>query len=330
MRTPLTHKIQQPSTASAACFTSLKSLALLPLAVLVASCSNPASDAQSNTQDDTQDSVQSQADDAEVLRIAAAANLAGVLPAIIDAYQQDTSQQNLSQPDSEQSEQHASTSDNRSDNLPADTARIEVTYASSGKLYAQINSGAPYDVFLSADQQFPAKYIEAHPTADPQRQPFTYARGQLALYSSNHDLSPISALTKASLETLWLTDSKPRMKVSIANPELAPYGASAKAFLQQHRLYDSLQQQKMLIQAENIGQAFQYTHTATTDYGFVALSQLLSAKVAPSKYQVLAPDSYPPILQDGIVVSEHPQAVSFAHYLQSDAAQQLFQQAGYL
>lgn len=293
----------------------LKSIACLPLLLLIASCSN-----SSNSLDEPNTSAKSNMQSDEptpVLRIAAAANLAGVLPSIIDEYNK------------EHSAKAASVQDSQSN--------IEVTYASSGKLYAQINSGAPYDIFLSADQSYPAKYIQQHPPQDNSNVPFTYAQGQLAFYSSKHPLhneqnADESTLSQTQLSQLLANESKstPTLKITIANPELAPYGASAKAFLQQQGLYDTLSANKHIIQAENISQAFQYTHTASTDYGFVALSQLISAKVKPSQYLRLAPNSYPAILQDGIIISQHPKAGEFSQYLQSAPAQQLFSDAGYL
>ena len=287
---------------------NLKLIATLPFYLLLASCSNDAKTAQTHPDSQSETSAQHSTD---VLRIAAAANLAGVLPAVIDAYEtSDTQTSNNQKP------------------------KIEVTYASSGKLFAQINSGAPYDIFLSADQDFPAKYAQQQTSANATIQtPFTYTRGQLALYSSNHDLGTLKTLDKASLQHLFITqpsESKTIIKITLANPELAPYGASAKSFLQQQGLYNTLSNKKVLIQAENIGQAFQYAHTATTDYGFVALSQLISAKLADSKYIILQPESYPAILQDGIVIRNSAQATDFSHYLQSEPAQKLFAEAGYL
>lgn len=294
---------------------NLKLIASLPALLVLASCSgsNNAENTDAAPQPTASDS---KAESAQVLRIAAAANLAGVLPAVIEAYQ---------------TENNKST-DNQNTDLSK--PKIEVTYASSGKLFAQINSGAPYDLFLSADQDFPAKYAQQQATAKVTVQaPFTYARGQLALYSSNQDISSIKTLDQASLQQLFITQptqNNTAIKITLANPELAPYGASAQAFLQQQGIYNQLNDDKKIIQAENIGQAFQYAHTATTDYGFVALSQLISAKVEPSKYLILQTDDYPAILQDGIVVSDSAVATDFSHYLQSDPAQQLFADAGYL
>ncbi|MGP9543406.1 molybdate ABC transporter substrate-binding protein [Psychrobacter sp. AOP7-B1-25] len=246
---------------------------------------------------------------AQILRIAAAANLSDVLPHIIDSYQTDNSSpaQNISE--------------------------IEVTYASSGKLYAQIKAGAPYDIFLSANQDFPAKLADensAGATSEERKltKPFTYTRGQLALYSVT---KPLNNFTPTSLGDVFTSaDFTQDSKVAIANPDLAPYGASAKAYLQSQNIYDKLNAQKVLIQSENIGQAFQYAHTGSVDYGFVAQSQLVAIKAKPEQFITLLPESYPAILQDGIIIHNTDQAADFTDYLRSKAGQQHFLQAGYL
>jgi len=250
----------------------------------------------------SKDSAIKNTESTQALRIAAAANLSDVLPKVIAGYKVDN-------------------------NLPAQ--EIEVTYASSGKLYAQITSGAPYDLFLSANQEFPTKLAaEAlaidKATSQNSTQPFTYTQGQLALYSVVHSLSE---LNPATLNKLLTAKSA---KVTIANPQLAPYGDSARAYLQSQNIYDAMLEQKRLIQAENIGQAFQYAHTSSVDYGFVAQAQLIASKAKPEQFYTLAPTSYPPILQDGIVLNKRPIATDFSHYLQSSAGQQYFADAGYL
>ena len=250
---------------------------------------------------------------ARTLRIAAAANLSDVLPHIIDSYQADNSSsaQNVS-----------SISD------------IEVTYASSGKLYAQIKAGEPYDIFLSANQAFPAKLADENLVSvinedNKLTKPFTYTRGQLALYSVT---KPLNDFTPTSLGDVFTSaDFTQDSKVAIANPNLAPYGASAKAYLQSQNTYDKLNAQKSLIQSENIGQAFQYAHTGSVDYGFVAQSQLVAIKAKPEQFITLLPASYPAILQDGIIINNNTvSAADFTDYLRSKAGQQHFLQAGYL
>ena len=213
-------------------------------------------------------------------------------------------------------------------NLPAQ--EIEVSYASSGKLYAQITSGAPYDIFLSANQEFPAKLAKekldnANSADEATHKPFTYTQGQLALYSVNKSLDGLNA---ASLNELLMNESD--SKITIANPELAPYGKSAQAYLQAQNIFDTLTEQNRIIQAENIGQAFQYAHTGNVDYGFVAQSQLTAIKATPEQFYTLAPDSYPAILQDGIVLNNNTAATDFSNYLRSPAGQQYFSKAGYL
>ena len=267
------------------------------LALMLTACSK----------EQTTQPIQSDADNTtehnQTLRIAAAANLSDVLPEIIAGYKTDKS-------------------------LPVQ--EIEVTYASSGKLYAQIISGAPYDIFLSANQEFPAKLakekLDNLKSADKTTyQPFTYTQGQLALYSTTKSLQ---GLNPTALNELLTTGSD--SKITIANPELAPYGQSAQAYLQAQNIFDTLTEQNRIIQAENIGQAFQYAHTGNVDYGFVAQSQLTAIKATPEQFYTLAPESYPAILQDGIVLSEATAATDFSNYLRAPAGQQYFSKAGYL
>lgn len=233
-----------------------------------------------------------------ILRIAAAANLSDVLPAMIEGYKADR-------------------------NLP--DQEIEVTFASSGKLYSQITSGAPYDIFLAANQAFPAQLVDEGLKDGTSRTPFTYTQGQLSLYSATKSLAELNQTT---LTDLFKSDDK--VKMTIANPELAPYGESAKVYLKSQQLYDDLIAKKRIIQAENIGQAFQYAHTGSVDYGFVAHSQVIAIKAAPEHFYLLPPASYPAILQDGIIINDIATAVDFTDYLRSPAGQAYFSKAGYL
>lgn len=234
----------------------------------------------------------------QTIRIAAAANLSDVLPNVIEGYKVYR-------------------------NLPQQN--IEVTYASSGKLYAQIKASAPYDIFLSANQEFPEKWAEERPTTATAHKPFTYTQGQLSLYSVT---KPVGKLTPATLAELLI--SQKDSKITIANPELAPYGESAKSYLQTQNIYDALNSQKRIIQAENIGQAFQYAHTGNVDYGFVAQSQVIAIKAKPEQFYILPTDAYPAILQAGVVISDAAVATDFTSYLLSPTGQQYFAKAGYL
>ena len=277
-------------------FNSIKtSLAITTSTCLVFALASCSVENNTNAEQTTANKTVSQTD---AIRIAAAANLSDVLPKIIEGYKADN-------------------------NLPAQA--IEVTYASSGKLYAQMIAGAPYDIYLSANQEFPAKWVDERPANAKAHQPFTYTQGQLAFYSVT---KPVGQLNQISLSALLAEQSD--SKIAIANPELAPYGASAKAYLQDQKVYDALNSQQRLIQAENIGQAFQYAHTGSVDYGFVAQSQVTAIKATPEQFYTLDADSYPAILQDGIVLSDATVAADFTSYLRSPAGQKYFADAGYL
>ena len=265
-----------------------KSIATLGASACLALALGACSKENSTTETEavTNDSAQT-TQPTESIRIAAAANLSDVLPEIIEGY--------------------------------------KVTFASSGKLYSQITSGAPYDIFLAANQDFPAKLVDEMFKGDASRTPFTYTQGQLSIYSAT---KPVDGLNQTTLTDLFKSDDK--IKITIANPELAPYGESAKVYLQDQNLYDSLTAQKRIIQAENIGQAFQYAHTGSVDYGFVAHSQVTAIKATPEQFYILPPESYPAILQDGIVITDVATAADFTDYLRSPAGQAYFSKAGYL
>lgn len=278
------------------------------IALTLASCTKDNTDAeqaQATTDEAIVQSEQTAAvapseaiESGEKIRIAAAANLSDVLPKIVEGYKAEN-------------------------NLP--NQEIELTFASSGKLYAQIQASAPYDIFLSANQEFPAKWAKERPADSAKHKPFTYTQGQLTFYSVKH---PVGELNQSSLAELLAKPSN--AKITIANPDLAPYGASAKAYLQSQNIYEPLNSQKRLIQAENIGQTFQYANTGSVDYGFVAQSQVSAIKATPEQFYILAQDSYPAILQDGVVLSDAAIATDFTNYLLSPAGQKYFVDAGYL
>lgn len=242
--------------------------------------------------------INNTAESSQILRIAAAANLSDVLPEIIEGYKTDKG-------------------------LP--NQEIEVTFASSGKLYSQIISGAPYDIFLAANQDFPAQLLNEVFKGDANHTPFTYTQGQLSIYSATKAVGVFDQNTLTEL-----LNSNNKSKITIANPELAPYGASAKSYLQTQNLYEALIAQKRLIQAENIGQAFQYSHTGSVDYGFVAHSQVIAMKATPEHFYLLPSTSYPAILQDGILITNEANAADFTDYLRSPTGQAYFSRAGYL
>jgi len=140
---------------------------------------------------------------------------------------------------------------------------VEATYSSTGQIYAQIMSGAPYDLFLSADQEKP-ELLHRAGRADV---PFVYATGRVVLWTIRKDLCSAGdwqeALVKPGLK-----------KIAIANPKTAPYGAAAMEALKKTGILENVEEK--LVYAQNIAQAFQYAATGSVDAGFCALSSTLS------------------------------------------------------
>lgn len=205
------------------------------------------------------------------------------------------------------------------DEISADFTRktgipAETVYASSGKLTAQIKAGAPYDVFLSADDRYPAALAAAGLTDGPAR---AYARGPLALWTTTSNIP----LDPDSLQLARIT------KIAVPNPATAPYGRAAISFLKDRGLFDQLATK--LVYGESVGQANQFVYTGAAEIGFSAL-----ATVSPGekmlKFKVL--EDHPPVLQSGVTLasSRQPEAAkAFLDYLLSPPAGQTLQKFGY-
>lgn len=141
--------------------------------------------------------------------------------------------------------------------------KIILSFGSSGKLFAQIKQGAPYDIFFSADLIKPQILIKdqiAYP-----KSLVIYAKGQLVLWSRTK--TPSVSLKKALLSA---------KRIAIANPKLAPYGKAAKESLHHLSLWNKVQYK--LVHGENIGQTYQFVYSQNADFGFVALSQVLASQ----------------------------------------------------
>ncbi len=194
--------------------------------------------------------------------------------------------------------------------------KAEPVFASSGKLYAQIVNGAPYDVFLSADEERPARLFKEGFTD----RPVIYAKGEVVLWSLNRDLGGRDwkeAVRSAGVK-----------KIAIANPETAPYGASALTALKAAGLADLLKDK--LIYPQDIGQAFQYASTGAVDVGFCALSSTRTAEGA--KGCTLAVMEAPKVIQAACIVratQNRAAAVKFTDFLMSKPATAIKEKYGY-
>ncbi len=194
---------------------------------------------------------------------------------------------------------------------------VRIIRGSSGKHYAQIRNGAPFDVFLSADQQRPKLLIqEGYAVAGSLK---TYAHGRLALWAANKEQIP-------SLQ--YLLDTKAYNSIAIANPRLAPYGQAAMELLTALHLNDRLHGK--LVMGENVGQAFQFAFSGNADAGLVAYSQVLSPQVRNIGSYWLVPDSYyQAIKQDMVLLTETPASREFGEFMSSSAVNAILLEAGY-
>lgn len=204
---------------------------------------------------------------------------------------------------------------------------LTVSYASSGKLYAQIINGAPYDVFLSADQVKPSKLSNeyyAHPTSQ-----LTYAQGELVLWSGRENLWNSGAILSHSdqqLNIATLFDTLKIKRFSMANPKFAPYGSAAQELLE--KAFGTKKTQAQMIQGESISQAFQFVASGNVDIGFIARSQLPNE----GSFWLLAVEDYPRIKQDAVILQSSKQiqaATRFIEFLQSKKGKNIIQSHGY-
>ncbi len=198
---------------------------------------------------------------------------------------------------------------------------ISVNIGSSGNIYAQIINGAPFDIFLSADQARPKLLEEKGKIVKSSR--FTYAVGKLTLWSANADLignDGVAILRLGKFSTL-----------AMANPALAPYGRAAREVLESIGLWKKLRDK--IVRGQNIGQTFSFVATANAQLGFVALSYVMSErnKITGSRWDVPV-DLYEPIRQDGVLITraaKNPAAIAFMQYLKSKKARALISSFGY-
>jgi len=195
-----------------------------------------------------------------------------------------------------------------------------VTTGSTGKLYAQIKNGAPFDVFLAADQARPER-LEAEGDTVPGAR-FTYAIGRLTLWSADPER------VTDGLGTLRAGDFD---NLAIANPDLAPYGLAAKQTLQHYALWDDLLDR--IVMGQNIGQTFSMVATGNAPLGFVAKSYALSPRNdQPGSRWDVPIEAYDPIRQDAVILkraADNPAAQAFADFLRSDKARAVIKRFGY-
>lgn len=189
-----------------------------------------------------------------------------------------------------------------------------LSFGATGQLYAQITQGAPFGVFLAADDVRPAQAVaEGHGV---EGSVFTYAIGQLALFSTSIDVSDGEAVLRAG-------DYE---KIAIADPAAAPYGAAAIEALTALDLLAATEPK--FVTGANISQTLQFVDTGNAELGFVAASQVAGR----DGVWIVPADLHAPIRQDAVLLksaSDNPAATAFIDFLKSDAAVTRIEAAGY-
>lgn len=196
---------------------------------------------------------------------------------------------------------------------------LKISSGATGKFHAQIASGAPFELLLSADEETPRKLIaEGHAVAGSR---FTYAVGRLALWSARPDLvdDKGEVLRRGRFAHL-----------AIANPKVAPYGAAAVDALTALGLLDAVSPK--FVTGESIAQAWQFVATGNAELGFVALSQVMAQGAPKGSYWLVPPELHHPLRQDAVLLKPgtgNPAAEALLVYLQSDAAKAVMREHGY-
>jgi len=229
---------------------------------------------------------------AQTLSIAAASDLQSALPVIAQQFEKDTGR------------------------------KVTVTFGSSGNFYAQIQNGAPFDLFLSADLDYPRRL--EHSGVAERGSLVEYARGRLVLWTRRDSGINLAAGLKI------LVDAKVR-RIAVANPEHAPYGRAAVAAMQADGVYTAVRGK--LVMGENISQAAQFVQSGSADVGIIARSLALTPTLKNSGLYIDIPDNaYPPIQQGAVVVAASRQkdvARQFIETLKTPAVVRILQSFGF-
>jgi len=201
-------------------------------------------------------------------------------------------------------------------------AQVEVVLGSSGQAFTQIQNGAPFDMFFSADISYPEKLKAANLVVSEIK---LYAIGRILLWSTKYDAS------KMTLQDL--TDPKIR-KIAIATPSHAPYGKRAQEAMEHEKVWDKVQQK--LVFGENISQAAQFAYSGAAEIAIIALSlassQQFKDKVKGNYY--LIPDSWHAPLEQAYVILKHGEnsvlAKQFAEFVAAPKARKIFEKYGFM
>ncbi len=200
--------------------------------------------------------------------------------------------------------------------------KVNVTYGSSGNFFSQIQNGAPFDLFFSADIEYPKK-LETAGLAE-RGTLYEYAVGRIVIWmpaNANVDVTKLgwNALLDSSVE-----------KIAIANPDHAPYGRAAVAALQKAGIYEQVKTR--LVYGENISQVVQFVQSGNAQAGIVAMSLTVSPAMRDGKQWLIPAEMYPPIEQGAIVLKDaknREAAKTFLDFVRSPAGRSMLAKYGF-
>ncbi|WP_455921081.1 molybdate ABC transporter substrate-binding protein [Pseudomonas putida] len=203
----------------------------------------------------------------------------------------------------------------------ADTGhKLVAAYGATGQFYTQIKNGAPFEVFLAADDTTPAKLESEGDAVKGSR--FTYAVGTLALWSAK------DGYVDAKGEVLKANQFQ---HLSIANPKAAPYGLAATQVLDKLKLTEATKAK--IVEGQNITQAYQFVSTGNAELGFVALSQIFKdGKVTSGSAWIVPANLHDPIKQDAVILNkgkDSAAAKALVQYLKGPKAAAIIKSYGY-
>jgi molybdate transport system substrate-binding protein len=200
--------------------------------------------------------------------------------------------------------------------------KVAVSYGSSGNFRTQIANGAPFDIFFSADAQYPNQLINEG-LADGETF-YIYANGRLVLWAPAGENLQLEKRGLAVLKTTYVS------KIAIANPEHAPYGKAAVAALQEAGLYNEVKSK--LVYGENISQAAQFAESGSAQVGILALSLTYADSMKNGERWEVPQNLYPPLEQAAVVIHSSKNktaALAFLEYVKSPAGREVLTKYGF-
>jgi molybdate transport system substrate-binding protein len=203
---------------------------------------------------------------------------------------------------------------------------VKVIYGSSGNFFQQLQNGAPFDIFFSANLDYPKK-LEAAGLADPESY-YQYAKGKIVIWVPTNSNLDLTSRASSGLHVLLNPSIQ---KIAIANPQHAPYGQAAVAAMQTEHIYDKVQPK--LVLGENISQAASFVISGSADVGIVALSLAMSPTMKDKgRYSEIPAEEYPPIEQACVILNSSKNkesAKQFLSFLKKPAMGELLRTYGF-